>query len=160
MAAFQPQKYNAGALKAGLLSHAVFELMVVTTIVSGGYFTVGDSLLEYRKQYEVAELNWTLSALRTSRYTEEIVTRRLRGGVIDLHKSPMYLLSPVPRNYLGEYCRPDPAALAKGSWYFDKCKSQLVYIMHPEKFFATEHPKILKFNVESFRLLTDSDKRL
>jgi hypothetical protein len=135
----------------------LFELMVVILLLCGIYYVVIERLMYYRTQYESAEVRWTLAAIRSSGQ----VDLALRKGGLLVRKpsvaspNPMRMLAPLPRNYLGEMCDPDLAEVEPGNWYFDPCNSWLVYVYNHEKLFALGHPKILKFNVESLRLLTD-----
>ena len=135
---------------------ALFELIVVILLLCGIYYLLIERLMYYRVQYEAAEVRWTLAAMRSSRHAGVVVQT---GGLIRMEQAgrgnPMLLLSRLPHNYLGELCNPDVRQLERGNWYFDKCNSWLVYIYNSEKIFAQEYPKILKFNVESLRLLTD-----
>jgi prepilin-type N-terminal cleavage/methylation domain-containing protein len=134
----------------------LFELVVVILLLCGIYYLVIGRLMYYRTQYEAAEVRWTLSAMRASKRAELAPLHGgLSSGEAQRQSNPMRLLSQPPHNYLGELCDPDVQQLRRGSWYFDRCNSWLVYVYNSEKIFAREHPKILKFNVESLRLLTD-----
>lgn len=150
---------TGSSLLRSLLLFKMFELMVVVLVLSVLYYTVIDRVMDYRAQYESAEVNWTIATINTARKTEiatDTIYRALGKKIAPRQKSanPMQSLDPKPRNYVGELCDPDPRTLS-GSWYFDRCKSVLVYVYTNEKFFAGGHPKMLRFNVESLHLLTD-----
>ncbi|HEY1044080.1 MAG TPA: hypothetical protein VGE60_09465 [Telluria sp.] len=151
------QKYNA--LRGFPFSRKItlFELVVVFLLLCGIYYLLIDRLIYFRRQYEVAQVNWTIAAIHTARGVDAAARRvgRHRGEKPGAARNPMQYLEPAPPNYIGELCDPDPMNVERGIWYFDRCNSWLVYVYNSEKFFAPEYPKILKFNVESLRLLTD-----
>jgi hypothetical protein len=135
----------------------LFELVVVILLLCGIYYVVIDRLMYYRAQYESAEVRWTIAAIHTSQRAELAMKSPASGALnaVERSRNPIRHLSRLPHNYLGEICDPDVDDLEPGNWYFDNCNLWLVYIYNREKFFALGHPKILKFNVESLRLLTD-----
>lgn len=151
------RKNNAVSACSRAGGFTLFELMVVILLLCGIYYAVIERLMYYRMQYESAEVAWTVAAIRTSREADFAMKR---GGLAerkphDGAPNPMGLLIRPPHNYLGEMCNPEVGKVEPGNWYFDSCNSWLVYVYNQEKLFALGHPKILKFNVESLRLLTD-----
>ena len=151
------RKNNAVSAPSKAGGFTLFELMVVILLLCGIYYVVIERLMYYRAQYETAEVRWTVAAIRAS---GQVNSALARGGLLvrkpSMHSpNPMRLLAPLPRNYLGEMCNPDLSEVEPGNWYFDSCNSWLVYVYNHEKLFAVGHPKILKINVESLRLLTD-----
>lgn len=157
------RKNNGSSIFRTLLLFKMLELMVVLLVLSVLYDALISRVMDYHADYEVAEVNWTISMLRSARRTELVQDEINRAlGRIDKRaaqklrsRNPMLTLQPLPRNYIGELCDPDPLAVQGGSWYFDRCNNWLVHVSTSEKIFAREHPKVLKFNVESLRLLTD-----
>jgi hypothetical protein len=151
------RKNNASRMYCRAGGFTLFELIVVILLLCGIYYVVIDRLMYYRAQYESAEVRWTIAAIHASRRAE-LAIKQQRITVeqrLELSRNPMRELGRLPHNYLGEICDPDVSSLEPGNWYFDNCNLWLVYIYNREKFFALRHPKILKFNVESLRLLTD-----
>jgi type II secretory pathway pseudopilin PulG len=157
------RKYNAVSLLRSLLLFKMLELLVVIFVLSSLYYVLIDRVMYYRKQYEQAEVSWTLAAINSARRTElamdeiylALGRKTTPSALRTKYRNPMQLMNPQPRNYVGEICDPDPRTIEGGSWYFDKCYSWLVYVFSSEKIFSREYPKVLKFNVESLRLLTD-----
>ncbi|MFD2367237.1 hypothetical protein [Pseudoduganella sp. GCM10020061] len=157
------RKYNATSLLRSLLLFKMLELLVVIFVLSSLYYVLIDRVMYYRKQYEQAEVSWTLAAINSARRTELAMDEVYRAlgrkahpaRIRSKHGNPIQLMNPQPRNYIGEICDPDIRVIEGGSWYFDKCNSWLVYVFSNEKIFSREYPKVLKFNVESLRLLTD-----
>jgi ABC-type multidrug transport system fused ATPase/permease subunit len=156
------RKNNGSSVLRALLLFKMFELLVVVMVLSVLYYTVIDRVMQYRAQYESAEVSWTIAAINTAKKTsiatetiyralgkQDLLRQRPRSG------NPIDFLAVPPRNYLGEMCDPDPRTVVRGGWYFDKCNQWLVYVFNSEKFFAQEYPKMLRFNVESLHLLTD-----
>lgn len=149
-----------------LIYFQLFELLVVVLVIGALYYVLFGRLLELESQFETAEVTWTVAALKTAGRAERTIQylRRSQGKPEEAlpagvsRANPMRLLSPVPRNYIGEFCNADPAVLQRGSWYFDKCNSWLVYVFAEQKIFSFGYPRVLKFNVESLRLLTDPAK--
>ncbi|HEU4853619.1 MAG TPA: hypothetical protein VFT37_15835 [Telluria sp.] len=155
------RKNNISRTLQSLLVFKLFELVVVMLVLSGLYYTLIPRVMSARGAYETAEVNWTVAALGASRRTERAIIemnfalgkyRRTKKPLPV--KNPMSLMSPQPRNYIGEFCNPDTREIARGSWYFDHCNLWLVYVFNSEKIFASEYPKVMKFNVESLRLLS------
>lgn len=156
------RKNNGSSLLRSLLLFKLLELMVVVLVLSVLYSVMISKILAYRQDFEVAEVNWTVAMMRTAKraqLTQQEFDRALgRPGLQaenGMPVNPVLLLHRQPRNYVGELCNPDERELGKGIWYFDKCNLWLVYIFADEKFFPQEHPKLLKFHVESLRLLTE-----
>ena len=149
-----------------LIYFQLFELLVVVLVISALYYVLIGRLLNIESQFETAEVTWTVAALKTAGSAERTFQylRRAQGKPEDAlppglsFANPMRLLSPLPRNYIGELCDADPNMVQRGSWYFDKCKSRLVYVFAEQKIFSSGYPRILKFHVESLRLLTDPAK--
>jgi general secretion pathway protein G len=67
-------------------------------------------------------------------------------------ENPIGWLSEKPKNYLGEYYFPDNKKLTRGSWYFDRGDSTLVYLSRQQNSFAFGSSILLKFKVKSARL--------
>jgi hypothetical protein len=146
-----------------LIYFQLFELLVVVLVISSLYFVLIGNLLDIESKFETAEVTWTMTALKTASQAER-TTQHLRRALGKVPAAlpagisagnPMRLLSPMPRNYIGEFCDANPNRVQKGSWYFDKCNNWLVYVFAEQKIFSSGHPRILKFNVESLRLLTE-----
>lgn len=81
----------------------------------------------------------------------EFVVRQDFRGLQALHGSnPMDRLAELPRNYLGELERPNPAALEDGFWYFDKAERALVYLVRNREHFSggVANPPRMRFTVE------------
>lgn len=151
------QKYNVLRGFPANRKTTLFELVVVLLLLCGIYYLLIDRLIYFRKEYEVAQINWTIAAIHTAQRVDgaaRLAGHHRREGLSE-SRNPMRYLDPAPPNYAGELCNPDLVSVERGSWYFDPCNSWLVYVYNDEKFFASEYPKILKFNVESLRLLTD-----
>ena len=149
-----------------LIYFQLFELLVVVIVLSALYFVLIGRLLDVESQFETAEVTWTVAAIKTAGNADRTMQhlRRALGkpeasppaGVSAAN--PMRLLTSLPRNYIGEFCNIDPNAIRGGSWYFDKCNRRLVYVFAGQKIFSSGYPRVLKFNVESLRLLTDPAK--
>lgn len=67
-------------------------------------------------------------------------------------ENPIGWLSEKPKNYLGEYYSPDNQKLTRGSWYFDRKDTTLVYLLTHQNSFAFGSSILLKFKVKSARL--------
>ena len=141
----------------------LFELVVVILLLSAFYYVLADRLVYYRAQAEKAEVKWVVAAMKSTLHGQQGVFHLARepDKIASLvGKNPMAMLDPPPPNYLGELAAPDLQKLPHGIWYFDKGKQELVYLLNYEKYFAEEHPKILKFKVEFSRKPTlDKDGR-
>ena len=138
----------------------LFELVVVILLLCGFYYALADRLVYYRAQAEQAEVKWVVAAMKATLHGQQAVLH-LTG---EPHRiaalagaNPMAGLGPPPPNYLGELSAPDLKKLPRGTWHFDKASHELVYLLNYAKYFAEEHPKILKFKVEFSRKPT-SDK--
>lgn len=148
-------KYNAALDRFRHRGASLFELMVIASLVSICYIGILSQLRYYRTQYEEAEISWTVAAIQTALTGIYVRSHLMQSAAPELNGvNPFGLLMRQPTNYAGEICNADPRDLKRGNWYFDKCNSWLLYVFASEKFFAPEYPKILKFKVESFRLLT------
>lgn len=146
-----------------LIYFQLLELLVVVLVISALYYVLIERLLEIEKQFEAAEVTWTVTALKTASRADKTVQhlQRALGKAPEAlpegmsKANPMRLLSRLPRNYIGELCDADPQLVPRGSWYFDRCNSWLVYVFSEQKIFSSGYPRIIKFHVESLRLLTD-----
>lgn len=146
-----------------LIFFQLFELLVVVLVISALYFVLIGRLVEVEQQFESAEVTWTVAAIKTATHADiamqhfhRALGRAPEGMPRDISiANPIRLLARQPRNYIGEFCNADPSTIKRGSWYFDKCNSWLVYVFSEQKNFSAGYPKILKFHVESLRLHTD-----
>lgn len=64
--------------------------------------------------------------------------------------NPMRQLVEMPRNYLGELDKPDPAKLENGNWYFDTSEHVLVYLVRNGTHFegGLSEPARVRFAVQ------------
>lgn len=149
-----------------LIFFQLFELLVVVLVISALYFVLIGRLVDVQEQFESAEVTWTIAAIRTATHAEFTMRHfhRALGRVPERTvtglsaTNPIRLLARQPRNYVGELCNANPSTVKPGSWYFDRCNSWLVYVFSEQKNFSSGYPKIIKFHVESLRLLTDPAK--
>lgn len=157
-------KYNtASRTLRSYLYFKLFELIIVMLVLSALYSAVMDRLNDIQKHYETAEVNWTIAALKTAASAErtsflihKALGKPASAFPIATSPNPMRLLSKLPRNYIGELCNPGIGDVPPGSWHYDRCNHWLAYMFSNEKIFAQEYPKMLRFNVEFFHLLTDT----
>lgn len=149
------QKNNKrGKIATRQIGASLFELVVALMLVCAFYYALADRLLYYRAQHEKAEVGWVLAAMKATLRGKEAVfylTGEPEKALALVGANPMAMLGQVPRNYIGELDAPDPRKLPHGTWYFDREKRVLVYLLNYEKYFAEEHPKMLKFKVEFSR---------
>ena len=129
----------------------LFGLAIVICIYGVLIVTSMERLRRYRAEAEIAEVNWNVSAIRSSLYTE-VLRRVMRGKEREIPAligdNPMRYLDKLPTNYLGELDRPDVTTLPTGNWYFDKGEIELVYLLKNGKYLENQYPNMLKFKVK------------
>jgi type II secretory pathway pseudopilin PulG len=110
---------------------SLLELVIVVCVVAvlGGFGL--EKMLRYLEQAEMAAMEQTVGNMKSA------LNLRLATMVVDgtvgkaaglAAENPMDWLATRPENYLGPLYNPDLAKTQKGSWYFDRQGSNLVYL--------------------------------
>lgn len=135
----------------------LFELAIVTGIVSTFYNIVSERSEYAIEAAETSELQWTLAAIRTTLHYR-VVYARINGRNEELRalegSNPVALLDRPPPGYAGEFENPDLKFFRGGTWFFDKKDKVLVYLLNGGNYFSGGVSKMLKFKVELSRIPT------
>ncbi|NNG23203.1 hypothetical protein HGB41_09345 [Massilia sp. ML15P13] len=118
------------------------------------------SLLEYRALLERAAAMQVVSAARTA-MAVRVARMAGSGGAGALEalaqENPVTWLAQPPKNYQGEYYRPDPGTIKPGHWYFDPSDKSINFLQSNDTF-SPRTSKLLKFKVELLRELAPAGR--
>jgi len=108
----------------------LFEFLVAASILAIFAGLLLNRLHYYQEAAEKTAMEVTYQSMQSGlRY--EIARALMAGREIDYqhlaHENPMNWLEQKPPNYLGEFRR-NGEGLARGAWYFDTVKRELVYL--------------------------------
>ena len=133
MAEFWVCDMNLGRRRRpGYFGFSLFELLVVIVIVSVLMVIAISRLLALQVDAERVVMESVVGAIRSGlgiKVAQAIVKQNVNSLPEYENSNPMNLLAEVPVNYLGEFEAPDPYALEKGSWYFDRSPVACLYIL-------------------------------
>lgn len=101
---------------------------------------------------EKAAMETVVGTLRSAmgmQIAQHYVSNNMRGARKLAGSNPMKQLAETPANYLGEFSRAKPGSMKTGSWYFDRRKGVLVYIVKHTSYFkgGLSKPKRIRFAV-------------
>jgi general secretion pathway protein G len=94
--------------------------------------------LYYQEQAEKTAMEMTVENMRTSlryRIADLMLASRMSEIPTLADENPMGWLAEKPANYLGELDMP-PGDQAKGNWYYDKKRRELVYLVNNRRHFV------------------------
>ncbi|UVW26934.1 hypothetical protein [Massilia sp. H6] len=118
-------------------------------------------MLEYRALLERAAAMQVVSAARTA-MAVRVARLAGHGGQEALEalaqENPVTWLASSPKNYQGEFYRPDAGAIKPGHWYFDRADKTINFLQSSDTF-SPETSKLLKFKVELLRELEPADNQ-
>jgi len=104
----------------------------------------------YAKSAEERAVEVTLSQLRAAvemhRLRSSATTGALEGS------NPMQLLTVKPANYAGEFENLGSAPARPGTWFFDRQKEELVYVLLAPEKSSLKQQQMLHFKLELRRL--------
>jgi prepilin-type N-terminal cleavage/methylation domain-containing protein len=115
----------------------LIELLVVICVVAVTFGVALDRLLKYQELAERAALEQNLGAVNvalTMKFAALVSAGRGAQIEKEVGANPVNLLARPPENYLGELYAPEPASVARGSWYFDLRSRDLVYVPSRSRF--------------------------
>ena len=118
---------------------SLLELVIVIVIISTLATMLLSRLLRTQADAEQATMESVVGTLRSALGLKmaELYLHSDKRGMRSLARSnPMAQLSQKPGNYLGELRKPDFSKLNRGSWYFDKDKRVLVYMVNNTEYFT------------------------
>jgi general secretion pathway protein G len=108
-------------------------------------------LAEYQRESERVAAHRLAAAMRTAM---AVRVAQLGGSANDLmtlsRENPFRWLARPPKNYQGEFYKPQPGLIKEGHWYFDPSDRTVNFVQHSDTF-SSEIPKLLKFKVELLR---------
>lgn len=139
------------ALQRGL---TLIELLIVVAVVAVVATVLLERLLPLLGEAEHMHIRMNHDALATA-VNLEAARRALQNepeAMADLAGSnPVALLDRPPGNYIGAFDDPEPAAIAGGSWYFDREQGALVYRVRHARYFHSDlaGPPRLRFRIET-----------
>lgn len=119
-----------------------------------------NTALKYRAVFDLMKQDYSdLADLGNSNPMNVVEARQQPdGGVAGPEQAASGIDSAgQPGNYTGELENPDPAAEPKGSWYYDKGRRQLVYIVRNTEFFSSSLPGVPRLRFRVHIDYTDSD---
>jgi prepilin-type N-terminal cleavage/methylation domain-containing protein len=123
---------SAGPHRLAAAGFTLFELVVVLIIISvlvGVFFHRFSSLQETTER---AAMELTATSVRSALDLQ--MAALLMSGRGDemsalIERNPMSLFKQPQANYSGEFDEPESAGVPRGSWYFDRKRKQLVYLV-------------------------------
>lgn len=138
--------------KSASRGFTLLEFVIVIVIISVLATVLVDRLIKTQAHAEQAAMESVIGGLRSALglkmaelylYSDKRGIRSLAGT------NPMNQLSQKPRNYLGALRSPDLNKLSRGSWYFDKNKRILVYLVNNVGYFlgGKKNPERARFVV-------------
>jgi prepilin-type N-terminal cleavage/methylation domain-containing protein len=128
------------------------ELVVVMCIVAVIAAVLLNRLRFYQEAAEKAAMESTVGVLKSAlqlRVAAMLVNGEERNIESLTRANPVNWLMEPPRGYRGEFRAPQPA-VARGSWYFDAAKNELVYVPDLDDHLKADSTgsKRLRFRVE------------
>lgn len=125
----------------------LLELVVVICVISGLAAVALQRLTVYQELAERAAMEATLRQVQMGlqiRLAELIIANRQADAGRLERGDPMQWLAEPPSNYGGAYRSP----AARGNWYYDAAKGELVYVVNNGAFLeaeAVDGAKVLRF---------------
>ena len=119
---------------------SLFELVVALTVLAVLGFFLLKGIAYVQEAAEQTAMERTVSALEFGlRYeaASRVASGRQRDKAELARLNPMQWLARPPENYLGELPQPPEAAKARGSWYFDLEKREVVYRLRLDEHFRS-----------------------
>lgn len=119
----------------------LFEFIFVVLLVGVLSMVVLGYMLHYIEVAEKSAMESAVVNLQSSlrmRLAEVLVQNNVADGVRLAKDNPMNWLYEKPSNYAGEFSDPEPDSIAKGNWYYDRRKRELVYLVDMGKEFVPD----------------------
>jgi general secretion pathway protein G len=110
----------------------MYEFVWVVVLVGTLSMVVLDYMLRYIEIAEKGAMENTVMSLRSSlrlRLAEVLVHDDVKEALRLARANPMDWLYEKPSNYAGEYSDPEPGLIARGKWYWDEGRRELVYLV-------------------------------
>lgn len=126
------QNHNERNFSRQSAGFSLFELVVFILSVAIIYSLAANRFAGFPAQAERANFLAVTAQIQTAVNLElMLATSRQNQGALQLMVgiNPMDLLLEVPSNYIGAYESADEAAMPRRSWYFDRSRGQLVYLV-------------------------------
>lgn len=130
----------------------LFELIVVIAVISvlavfalNRYYKL---LVDVERTSMVHDLGVMRSAI-----SMQVAGHYVAGNMVDLEKlvgsNPMDLLAEKPNNYVGSNWQKSLDDIEKGSWFYDRKKETLIYLVRNQLYFETklESPIRARFKI-------------
>ncbi|MBK8065387.1 MAG: hypothetical protein IPK29_16090 [Betaproteobacteria bacterium] len=110
-------------------------------------------LLVLSEAAEKAAMEATLGRVQGALYVKlaQAALTGAQGAAQDwTERNPFVLAEAVPANYAGELHAPDLRELARGQWYYDTVRREVVYLLRQSRAFAGDgsEPPNLRFRLE------------
>ncbi len=135
--------------------HTLLEWGVVASVLGALLAVFLFHIPQYQEEAEQVQVKYVLAAVRTALAARAAQLGPEKGeiGLRALaEQNPIGLLIDPPRNYLGEFYRPNIGIVSHGNWYFDWSDKTLVYFPNKPKRFSSKPSKFLRFKVKFLRL--------
>jgi general secretion pathway protein G len=110
---------------------SLFELCIAAVLISLVALVLLDRLIHYQDYAEQTAMEMTVVNMRSGlrwRVAELMIQEKMNEMATLVNQNPIQWLEKPPPNYLGDLNRPNPDTLAKGNWYFDGARHELVYV--------------------------------
>ena len=112
---------------------SLFELVVFIISVAIIYATAANRFAEFPGEAERANFLAVTAQIQSAINLEMMMSAGLRNrGTVEqmAGANPMELLLETPSNYIGSYDFVDKTQLPRRSWYFDRQREELVYLVN------------------------------
>ncbi|HEY8606807.1 MAG TPA: prepilin-type N-terminal cleavage/methylation domain-containing protein [Noviherbaspirillum sp.] len=137
---YRPGRGSVMRVLRGARGFTLFELVIVICIVALFSAFLLDRLRLYQEMAEKAAMEQTAGSLRSALHLQ-MASLIAKGRMQDIEKlaeiNPFSLLAERQGNYLGEYDAPPDGELASGSWYYDRQRREVVYLVHLRRHFVS-----------------------
>jgi len=119
---------------------SLLELAVSLTLIGACLLALLDRVLFYQELAEKARMEYTATTLKLALQLR-VGTLMAEGRRIDYpalaRENPVAWLERPMAGYAGEVTADQPARLAGGSWYFDRPRAELVYVVDLDRHFSS-----------------------
>ncbi|HYD78414.1 MAG TPA: type II secretion system protein [Paucimonas sp.] len=107
----------------------------------------------YEEVAEKARVEATISQIRSAmrmRIAELMIGGRMQEAVLMAGQNPIDWLERKPDNYRGEFVDSAPGAVRPGEWYFDRRRSELVYVVRNARYFQSDQHEGKRIRLKVF----------